>query len=164
MDILSHGLWGGAAFGRKNRKTFWLAFAIGLAPDVFSFGIFFVARLLGFYGRVHWGGRPDADQVPAFVGHLYDVTHSLVVFAAAFLLLWFVFRRPIWVVGAWGLHVVVDIFSHSFDFFPTPFLWPLSNFKVNAISWGDPRIFLPNVLLLAIFYIWFFLAKRKYKK
>ena len=32
MDIVSHGLWGALAFGRKNRRSFWLAFGIGLAP------------------------------------------------------------------------------------------------------------------------------------
>ena len=39
MDIVSHGLWGAIAFGRKSRSSFWLAFLIGLAPDLFSFGI-----------------------------------------------------------------------------------------------------------------------------
>ncbi len=47
MDILSHGLWGAIAFGRKSRANFWLAFVIGLAPDLFSFGILGVAGMLG---------------------------------------------------------------------------------------------------------------------
>ena len=37
MDIVSHGLWGSIAFGRKSRSSFWMAFVIGMAPDIFSF-------------------------------------------------------------------------------------------------------------------------------
>ena len=44
MDILSHGLWGAIAFGRRNRPSFWLAFVIGLAPDLLSFGILWMGR------------------------------------------------------------------------------------------------------------------------
>ena len=46
MDIISHGLWGAFAFGRRNRTSFSLAFAIGMAPDLFSFGILWVAATL----------------------------------------------------------------------------------------------------------------------
>ena len=37
MDIISHGLWGAFAFGRRNRTSFSLAFAIGMAPDPVSY-------------------------------------------------------------------------------------------------------------------------------
>ncbi len=47
MDIVSHGLWGSIAFGRKSRSSFWLAFVIGMAPDLFSFGILWLAAVLG---------------------------------------------------------------------------------------------------------------------
>jgi hypothetical protein len=47
MDIVSHGLWGSIAFGRKSRSSFWLAFMIGMAPDIFSFGILWAASMLG---------------------------------------------------------------------------------------------------------------------
>ncbi len=39
MDIVSHGLWGALAFGRSSRPSFWLAFVIGFAPDLLSFGV-----------------------------------------------------------------------------------------------------------------------------
>ncbi|MFZ1626633.1 MAG: hypothetical protein WAT81_02400 [Candidatus Moraniibacteriota bacterium] len=46
MDIFSHGLYGGIAFGRRSRPRYWLAFFFGIAPDLFSFGLFFVLTLL----------------------------------------------------------------------------------------------------------------------
>ena len=48
MDILSHGLWGAITFGRRSRPSFWLAFGLGLAPDLLSFGILYLAVALGW--------------------------------------------------------------------------------------------------------------------
>jgi len=90
---------------------------------------------------------------------VYSVTHSLVVFLVAFALLWVVFRKPIWEAFAWGLHILFDMFTHSYRFFPTPFRWPISDFKVNGWPWGRPAIFIPNVILLVLFYAWFFLRR-----
>lgn len=158
MDIVSHGLWGGLAFGRKSRKSFVTAFLFGVAPDVFSFGIVFVSGVLmhgaGFFRGM--GHPPDASQIPAYVYHLYNVTHSLVVFGLIFGAVWLIRGQPLLEMGAWGLHLVMDIFTHSNAFFPTPFLWPLSNAHFDGLPWGDPRIFLPDVLLLVLAYAVFF--------
>ena len=165
MDIISHGLWGGIAFGRKSRKSFWLSFAIGISPDIFSFGVFWLATFFGISQRPDWKhGPPDISLIPGYVGNLYNITHSLIIFALVFTILWIIFKRPVWEIGAWGLHVLVDVFSHSYRFFPTPFLWPVSDFKINAIGWGDPRIFFPNLILLLILYSWFFIAKMRERK
>ena len=160
MDVVSHGLWGSLAFGRKNRKSFWTAFCFGVAPDLFSFGVFFLSTLLGFSERPHFGSEPpDPALIPAYVGSLYNFTHSLLVFAAAFLLLGVIVRRPVWEASAWGLHILFDIPTHSYRFFPTPFLWPLSGFRVNGQSWASPWIFFPNIIILALLYLWFFILR-----
>ncbi|HRY82375.1 MAG TPA: hypothetical protein P5232_01540 [Candidatus Moranbacteria bacterium] len=167
MDIISHGLWGSAAFGRKNKKTFLIAFLIGLAPDMFSFGILFVYRIilrLGFLPEPSISLAPAHFPVPIFVYSLYNITHSLIIFALFFGAIWLIFKKPFWPILAWGLHILVDIPSHSFDFFPTPFLWPISNFKFDGIGWGNPIIFFPNVILLLAVYGFLFLRKRKKKK
>jgi len=162
MDFLSHGLWGGIVFGRKNKRTFWWAFFIGLAPDLFSFGPFFLVSFLGLTGRSPFsGGPPDPALIPSYVHQLYNPTHSLIVFGATFLVLWAILKKPFWPLLAWGLHIVFDIFTHSFEFFPTSFLWPISDFKIDAWSWGNPWIYLPNVFLLALLYLWFFVIKRR---
>jgi hypothetical protein len=103
MDIVSHGLWGGIAFGRKDRFSYWFAFLIGLAPDLLSFGILWIAATLGLSPKPDFShGTPPASTIPAYVHHLYDVTHSLVVFLAVFVALWWFWKRPIWELGAWG--------------------------------------------------------------
>lgn len=162
MDILSHGLWGGVAVGRKSRKSFWLAFALGVAPDLFSFGIFTAMVTLGLASGPDWSARPpDPSLIPDYVYSLYDITHSLVVFLAVFLAVWLWRKKPLWEMSAWAIHVMLDIFTHSENFFPTPFLWPLSDFHVDGRSWGDPLIFIPNVLLLVALYGYWWYARNR---
>lgn len=157
MDIVSHGLWGSLAFGRRNGRDFGLAFLIGIAPDLFSFGLYTLGTWVGVFDHPDWrsGRHPDPAAIPAFVHMLYDYTHSLVIFLIVFGLVWLIRRRPWWLLGAWALHILIDIPTHSFAFFPTPFLFPVSNYKFDGVSWGHPYIFFPNVILLAFLLIWF---------
>lgn len=161
MDVISHGLWGGIAFGRKNPKNYLIAFLIGMSPDAFSFGIFMLARIMGFSKVDFFSGHMDQSLVPQYVHILYNFTHSLLIFFIVFFLVWFIFKKPYWLLGAWGLHILIDIPTHSFSFFPTPFLWPFSNFMVNGIGWGNPIIFFPDVAILIILYAIFWYEKRK---
>lgn len=161
MDIISHGLWGGIAVGRKNKKQFWLSFLFGILPDLFSFGILSAFTILGLSSGPDWNnGPPDMNVIPSFVSYLYNITHSLIIFALVFGLVWLIRKKPFLPLLAWGLHVLVDIPSHSFKFFPTPFLWPISDFTVNGIGWGQPAVFFPDVILLAVCYFgWWVLRK-----
>lgn len=160
MDIVSHGLWGALAFGRNNRRSFWLAFAIGTAPDLFSFGILWVAGTLGLSPKPDFShGTPPESTIPLYVHQLYDVTHSFVVFLAVFALLWLLVKRPVWELGAWGLHIVVDIPTHSFAFFPTPVLWPLFDWKFDGWQWNQSIILIPNFTVLLLLYGWFLLQQ-----
>lgn len=162
MDIVSHGLWGALAFGRKSRASFWLAFGIGLAPDLFSFGILWIAATLGLSPQPDFSyGTPPESTIPSYVHHLYDVTHSFVVFLVVFMLLWVLTRQPVWELGAWGLHVLVDIPTHSFAFFPTPFLWPLSDWKFDGWQWNQSTILIPNFTVLLLLYGWFLLQQSR---
>ena len=160
MDVISHGLWGGIAFGRKNPKNYLIAFLIGMSPDIFSFGIFTIAKILGFSKEVDFSsGHMDQNLIPQYVSILYNITHSMIIFAVVFCVVWFFLKKPYWLLGAWFLHILIDIPSHSFSFFPTPFLWPISNFKINGINWGNPIIFFPDVIILILIYVIFWYKK-----
>lgn len=165
MDILSHGLWGGITVGRSSRVSFWTAFCFGVAPDLFAFGPLFANRMfihgLDFLNNL--GKPPDASSIPAYVHSVYNVTHSLVVFAAAFAAVWLIRRKPLLEMGAWALHICMDIPTHGTAFFPTPFLWPVSDFHVDGVPWSRPFIFFPNVALLAVLYAWFLYKRKKPK-
>ena len=164
MDTLSHGLWGSLAFGRKNKKSFLLALSFGMSPDLFSFGPFFVGAFLGLWSWPPISVEPPSPfAIPDFVHFMYRPTHSLIIFAAAFLLVWLIRRKPAWEMVAWGLHILYDIPFHEHRFFPTPFLWPVSSFTVDGWTWGNPWIFFPNAALLAAGYglLLLFIHRRK---
>jgi hypothetical protein len=157
MDIISHGLWGGVGFGRKNKRLFFLAVLFGMLPDLLSFGVFTVATWFGINPRPDWSaGTPPMELIPEYVHVLYNITHSLVVFTLVCGLLWWLARSYLLPFLAYGFAVLIDIPTHSTDFFATPFLWPLSSYTFNGVSWGEPFIFFPNVVLLVVAYsAWF---------
>lgn len=164
MDILSHGLYSGIAFGRRNRRSFWLAVFFGIAPDLFSFGVFFVERIFSLETIQIFGlgrGFPDPSTIPSYVSTLYNLTHSLVIFSLVFLIVFLIRKAPLYEMLAWLLHILMDIFSHSTEFFPTPFLWPLFDIEVNSLSWRHPYIFTPNLIILGGLCLWFFYFRRK---
>lgn len=161
MDIISHGLYGGVAFGRKSKKSFWLSFFFGIAPDLFSFGLFTVSVWLGLVHGLDWSaGPPDERLIPQYVHTLYNITHSFVAFAVLFGLVWWWRGKPLLEMLGWPLHILVDIPTHSSRFFPTPFLWPVSDFHVNGHPWSSPEIFIPNVILIVSLYLWFFVIRK----
>jgi hypothetical protein len=165
MDTLSHGLYGGIAFGRKSKVSYWKAFFFGIMPDIFSFGIFTASTVLGLVSGPDWNaGPPDPSSVPQYVHSLYDVTHSLVVVAVVFGIVWWVRKKPMMELLAWPLHILVDMPTHSSAFFPTPFLWPVSDFTINGISWGTPWIFIPNVILIVVLYLVWYVRTRRRKQ
>lgn len=165
MDIVSHGLWGAITFGRKSRSSFWLAFVIGMAPDLLSFGIFWTAAMLGYSEPPDFSnGTPPESSIPPYVHQLYNATHSFFIFLVVFLLAWVSLRRPVWELSAWGLHVLLDVPTHSYAFFPTPVLWPLFAWKFNGWQWSTPNILIPNLVLLFLLYTWYLLRLWKSKQ
>ncbi len=158
MDIFSHGLYGGFAFGKKSRKDYITAFFFGIGPDLFSFGPYFVSVILGLEAASFGHFDPShASGIPQYVHSLYNVTHSFVIYGLFLgLLLLFGKKNFAKLTFGWPLHILVDMPVHSTAFFPTPFLWPVSNFHINGIPWSEPYIFFPNIIFLVVLYaLWY---------
>src|SRR5258708_29425921 len=96
MDVIAHGLWGGAVFYAQGRKKFFAGVLLGMAPDLLSFGVFHVTHPGWFTERLAGkiSGPPALTLLPRYVFHAYNVTHSLVVWAVAFFLLWQLMKKP----------------------------------------------------------------------
>jgi hypothetical protein len=163
MDVVAHGFWGGALFCSQGRKKFIAAVLVGMAPDLLSFGPFFVLhpRWLTLRMTGHLSGPPPLSILPAYVFHAYNVTHSLVICALSFFLIWGLTRRPPWLLLAWALHIVCDIPTHTTSYFPTPFLWPFPTPFFNGLSWATPAFLAANYACLIIVYaaIFFYLHR-----
>lgn len=162
MDFVSHALWGGIAFGREGRKMFLWAAAISILPDLLTEGLFGLLYALGIGGMPGWEhGHPNITDYPAFAQNLYNITHSLIIFALVFGAVWMIAGRRAWVLGGWGLHILIDIPTHSLALFPTPFLWPLSDVRVDGIGWDHPIVWAVDlVLLVAAYSIWLVRRRR----
>ncbi|MBI2658330.1 hypothetical protein HYX08_06590 [Candidatus Woesearchaeota archaeon] len=148
MDTLAHGLWSYAIFHKK--RYVWLAALFGVLPDILSFGILFMLNLVN--GSFH-NGWPTLDSLPGWLFSAYNFTHSLVMFIAVFALVYLISKKWLWPLAAWAIHILIDIPTHSFGFFPTPFLWPLSDYKFDGISWGTPWFMLANYSALTAVFI-----------
>lgn len=156
MDTLSHALWGYGLFGYKRHAG--LAILFGALPDLCSFGAYMVVRLMD--GNFQPGPPPLAGM-PGWLFVTYNIWHSFVICAPVIglIALW---RRDIaFAMLAWPFHIVLDFPFHTMRYFPTPIIWPLSDFTVDGISWATPQVWLPNVAGLIILLI--YRHKRKQK-
>jgi hypothetical protein len=175
MDIISHALWSGALFKsinlkiKKRKFNFWLAAFFGVFPDVFAFvipGIIFFFIII-FQEGFNFINLPIIIQSPPYsdiIYMLYNISHSLIIFSVVFLIIYLIFKKPIWIMFGWLLHILIDIPTHLIGHFPTPFLWPISNFKINGlIYWREPAFMILDVVLLIIVY-WIILSKEKRMK
>lgn len=178
MDIFAHVLWTNAGarglnkIAEKKGKKLkihvgWTAF-FGVAPDFFAFAIPF---LFLFYKRIT---LPN-ENIYEFAGHhglvngfdlgsyLYQFSHSLVIFALVFALVWVISRRPRLELLGWALHILIDIPSHIISFYPTPFLFPISDYRFPyGIQWSNIWYMLINYSLLLI--VWGRIFLKKYKQ
>ena len=189
MDIFSHGFWAGAGAEFLNRKMFkerrklnvrWAAFW-GVAPDVFSFGFAFAWLFLRWatgqseqffphdpaHPELQFGtGDPSNATIPLgqLTAILYQFTHSAVIFFAVFgviVLFRLRSRRIPWEMAGWLFHILIDIPTHSYRFYPTPALWPLSEWRFDGFSWGTPWFLITDYL--AILAVYFFFLRRRQK-
>ena len=148
MDILAHGLWTAALFkyfNKKNKFNLKLAAFWGVFPDIFAFTIPFIYILWNIIFNKFSPPSPAAlepvSKMPlSNLTHiLYNISHSIIIFLLIFILSVIIFRKIFWEIFGWLLHILIDIPSHSYNFFPTPFLWPLSDWKfTQGISWISP--------------------------
>ena len=132
MDTISHGLWPYLIF-YKNRRRLW-ALVIGMLPDI-------VAFVPHFFVEHFWGGQVIFDT-------LYRVTHSLVIFMVTFSLIAIAIRSVPWIASAWGLHIVIDIFTHPQAYYPTPYLFPFDSPFWFALDYRLPWFYAINYALL----------------
>lgn len=180
MDVLAHGLWAYlvAKFAnlhlKKKLKT-WLFVSFAIMPDILSFAPLFIFLIVGLItGSVAFGAFPHPASVEPtdhnsiiihnITGILYDTTHSLFVFVIVFFFVWMIFKKPIYELFGWLLHTLVDIPSHSYKFYPTPFLWPFSEWKYDGISWSNPWFMVVNYSLIIIAFLWLRHKTKKFKR
>lgn len=154
MDYFSHGLWSYIFFHRSKKPIYAVLF--GLVPDSGSWMIYFLYNL---FTKGLTFGKPHLSNVPDWVFTLYGISHSLIISGFfSLLVIWLVYhyrKTFFWYILAWPITVVMDTLTHTRDFLPTPFLWPISSWPFPGISWGTKWFFISNwgLIFLSLIYI-----------
>lgn len=164
MDIVAHTLWAGfgaiwLARRRRDvtRTTVATTMALAALPDVIQ-----MLPVLGWWGMGggSWasvlvfavalpGREPVMPEAVTWWSHtIHCVAHSAVIAAGVTLLLraW---RRALWVpLLGWWSHIVIDVFTHSADYYASPVLYPFTQRGFDGIAWITPWFMALNYLAL----------------
>ncbi len=157
MDTISHVFWGKGLFGYRKYGSYSILF--GAYPDLSSFGLYFLYNLIFNLSNFKFG-KPPIETIPEWVISFYNFSHSLVISITIISLVYIFFSKDFWFpMLAWPFHIVLDFFTHSIEYFPTPIFWPISDYKFNGIPWSNSYILFFNFLFLLFL---FFYRKKQF--
>ncbi len=176
MDVIAHALWAGAGVMLAQRhwsitrRTAVVTVALAVVPDIphmlpiigwSAFGTGSAAAVEG-YALALPGQEPVVPPLVEWLSHnLHCVTHSAIVAGVITLLLWAWMRR-LWIpLLGWWSHIVIDVFTHSADYYPSPVIWPITREGFDGVAWNEPWFMALNYLALVAVYLWFFQQWRR---
>ena len=173
MDTLSHAAWGYAALHGRRRAVALAGALAGAAPDILFFvpsrigialeqGVGKALSLGGEPGMWRANGPPLPPELVEAYWRYYVWTHSFAVLAVVAAAWWLAMPRRrewLWLAAPYALHILMDIPTH--ERYETRPLYPLSDWHMAGLSWGDPRIFVPNVAVLAVTLLWIRRRRRR---
>lgn len=169
MDIVAHALWAGAGTLLAARRVIvpkrTAALIVGFAvlPDVLQFVPIAAWALAGDgswaalarYAVAQPGGEPLLPAAVTLLSHyLHCMLHSAVIAAAVTALAWLATRALWWPLLGWWSHIVIDVWTHSADFYPVPVLYPFSDRGFDGLAWNEPWFLLLNYSVLGLFFAW----------
>ena len=153
MDIVAHGLWAGIGVTLLRRR--WpvtpraaaLTIVLAVLPD----GVHLLPILAwwafgGGSGATLWAyavALPGQEPaLPATVlmlsHHLHCILHSAVVAGLVSLACWRLWRAGCWPLLGWWSHIVIDVFTHSADYYAVPVLYPFTERGFDGVAWNQP--------------------------
>ena len=152
MDIVAHGVWAGigVVVARRrwliSRRTAAATVALAVVPDLAQLTPLLVLAItsgqfdvLRAYTTALPGGEPALPPLVAELAHhLHCMLHSAVVAGLVTALVRWRYRRvwiPLW---GWWSHIVIDLFTHSADYYPVPVLYPFTQRGFDGLAWNTP--------------------------
>lgn len=167
MDTFAHALFSGAL--RKkidpekpvSRGTFFAALWWGAFPDLFAFWPIFVGVITtgDFTHRHNFFGID--------IGFMYRLSHSLVIIVGIMIVVFLIWRFGLkrsfpYAMLGWPLHIIFDMPTHAPDRYPTPFLFPLSDWTLPfGIAWSTPWFWALTWAVILGIYGYFWMQKKK---
>lgn len=148
-DTISHFIHGYIIYGFKGG-------IYSILPDLLSFGKLFISRIplkykyllkgdyKNFFKKNKMSNLDKTDKL------LYKMFHSLII--------WFAIYK--FINGekeflCLFLAIFIDIIMHRRDYFGTPFLYPISDYKFDGIHWYDNKLgWIISILITFFIYIY----------
>jgi hypothetical protein len=166
MDIVAHALWAGIGLAAAPRRwpaidgrTVAATVALAAVPDLAQLLPLATQAvtsgegwaLIWHYANATPGHEPVMSPRMQWVTHhLHCLMHSAVVAAAVSVLLWTALRRFWMPLVGWWSHIVIDVFTHSADFYPAPVLYPFTQRGFDGIAWNTTPFMLANYTALVL--------------
>jgi hypothetical protein len=176
MDILAHTLWAGVGVVLLRRRmpvaprTVALTLGLAALPDLLQ-----LLPIIGWWGagggslevlRAYAVAVPGQEPaMPALVTllshHLHCIGHSAVVAGVVTLLLW-TLRGASWIpLLGWWSHIVIDVFTHSADYYASPVLYPFTERGFDGIAWNTPLFMVLTYAALAGVGLWLLVTRTR---
>ena len=173
MDVVSHWFWG--VLATRKHVNWKVAGPMSVLPDLLAFVPSFVYSIANGLERPTVDDTTVTSDFPAIAWEMYQYTHSAVVVTVGVLVTWWLFTlfrgsrfeaqfaeqhrsKPLmmafllWV--PWYLNILLDIPSHTLQFFPTPVFYPISDFRVDGTRWSTPSVLFTNVGVLLVLWMY----------
>ena len=179
MDVVAHGLWAGVGVALLARRL-----SISPATAATTIGLAVLPDLLQMLPVIGWwwfgpGTAADArafavalpghePTLPAAVRlvshHLHCSAHSALVAGVVTLLVWR-WRGSLWVpLLGWWSHILIDVPTHSADYYASPVLYPITQRGFDGIAWNTPWFMVLNYAALCIAGLWLLARSRRRRR
>lgn len=161
MDTFAHALWAGIGIVAARRRfpippgAAWAAIGLAVLPDLAHLLPLAAGgggwRTLVDYTFATPGAEPVlAPWVAMLSHHLHCILHSAVIAGSVTLAAWR-WRRALGVpLLGWWSHIVIDVFTHSADFYPVPVLYPFTQRGFDGLAWNTPGFQVANYAAIAL--------------
>ena len=108
------------------------------------------------------GAEPWLPPEVQFWSHtLHCIMHSAIVALMPTLAAWAWWRHALIPLAGWWSHIVIDVFTHSRDYYPSPVLYPITQRGFDGIAWNTPWVMALNYLALAVAALWLLWRSRR---
>lgn len=168
MDIVAHGLWAALLCrwrGRQRpmpRLTAAWTVDLAMAPDLVQLTPIAIGALALPEGwtamQAYFHALPRYQPVlpplvETLMHHLHCTMHSALVATAVTWLVWWRLQRLWWPLLGWWMHIVIDVFTHSADFYPSPVLYPITQQGFDGWAWNDPWLLMVNYIFILLLWV-----------
>lgn len=177
MDTLSHALWVGAGAAVAHRaklidnRTIGAIVALAALPDVIHLAPIVAWALFGegsfavlyLYAIALPGQEPVMPAIVELLAHHFHcIMHSAIV-ASGVTLIALLAWRALWIpLLGWWSHIVMDVFTHSADYYPSPVLYPFTDRGFDGLAWNRPTYLALNYAFLVGIYFWLFRTRKRH--